>query len=74
MNDVCTDDERPGVTSFLILVDTPLLVKSACLMPRGRYGDFPNFYNFGPKVEQRAIYVGHLIGLISVTIYLINPK
>lgn len=49
MNDVCTDDKRPGVTSFLILVDTPLLVKSACLMPRGRYGDFPKFLQFWPK-------------------------
>lgn len=74
MNDVCRDDKRPGVTSFLILVDTPLLVKSACLMPRGRYGDFPKFLQFWPKIKQRAIYEGHLIGLISVTIYLINPK
>lgn len=70
MNDVCRDDKRPGVTSFLILVDTSSLVKSACLMPRGRYGDFP-FFQFWPK---RAIYVGHLIGLFSVTIHLINPK
>lgn len=49
MNDVCRDDKRAGVTSFLILVDTSLLVKSACLMPRGRYGDFPKFLQFWPK-------------------------
>lgn len=74
MNDVCRDDKRPGVTSFSILVDTPSLVKSAVWCPGADMAIAPNYYNFGPKVEQRAIYVGHLIGLISVTIRLINPK
>lgn len=39
MNDVCRDDKRLGVISFLILVDIFLFVKFVCLMFRGRYGD-----------------------------------
>lgn len=57
MNDVCRDDKRPGVTSFLILVDTPLLVKSACLMPRGRYGDFPKFFTILAQKSNREQFM-----------------
>lgn len=51
MNDVCIDDERLGVISFLILVDIFLFVKFVVWCLGVDMVIVLNYYNFGLKVE-----------------------